>query len=234
MAKKKRTSFQFIIEPYAKLHAAYAKLRLSLKIHFEYYSSSNDYICNPTVWIDLSRLGMDEMSNLLIVGSWELQSYFKRDDDGRLEYPMGEHPSGLIMYSQDGHMSVQIMVANRPRFQSDQLHEKTEYEIGQAARGYFAYSGLYEIEVLDEAEAGDGKVVRGLITHHMVNSLFPNWEGRSLIRQMRLQDDLLELSTCQAGMYKGRMMTTHLVWRRNQHKHALHQLAGQSFELINA
>ncbi len=154
------------------------------------------------------------MSNLLIVGSWELQSYFKRDDDGRLEYPMGEHPSGLIMYSQDGHMSVQIMVANRPRFQSDQLHEK--------------------IEVLDEAEAGDDKVVRGLITHHMVNSLFPNWEGRSLIRQMRLQDDLLELSTCQAGMYKGRMMTTHLVWRRNQYKHALHQLAGQSFELINA
>jgi hypothetical protein len=217
MARKKRTSFQFIIEPYASyanLHVTYAELRLSLKIHFEYYSSSNDYICNPTVWIDLSRLGMDEMSNLLIVGSWELQSYFKRDDDGRLEYPMGEHPSGLIMYSQDGHMSVQIMVANRPRFQSDQLHEK--------------------IEVLDEAEAGDDKVVRGLITHHMVNSLFPNWEGRSLIRQMRLQDDLLELSTCQAGMYKGRMMTTHLVWRRNQYKHALHQLAGQSFELINA
>ncbi|MEO9386947.1 lipocalin-like domain-containing protein [Chromobacterium phragmitis] len=174
------------------------------------------------------------MANSLIVGSWELQSYFKRDDEGGMEYPMGEHPSGLIMYSQDGHMSVQIMLANRPRFHSDQLHEKTAEEVSQAARGYFAYSGLYEIEVLESAEQPDGEVVHGLVTHHMVNSLFPNWEGRSLIRQMRLQDDLLELSTCQAGMYKGRMMTTHLVWRRNQYQHALHQLAGQSFELINA
>lgn len=42
-------------------------------------------------------------------GGWRLESFVSRDDEsGDVRFPFGEHPSGLILYTTDGHMSAQL------------------------------------------------------------------------------------------------------------------------------
>jgi hypothetical protein len=44
-----------------------------------------------------------------LLGGWLLESFVSRDDDtGEVRHPFGEHPSGLILYTTDGHMSAQL------------------------------------------------------------------------------------------------------------------------------
>lgn len=44
-----------------------------------------------------------------LLGGWLLESFVSRQDEtGELRYPFGENPSGLILYTADGHMSAQL------------------------------------------------------------------------------------------------------------------------------
>lgn len=44
-----------------------------------------------------------------LLGGWLLESFVsRRDDTGPVRYPFGAHPSGLILYTTDGHMSAQL------------------------------------------------------------------------------------------------------------------------------
>lgn len=44
-----------------------------------------------------------------ILGGWRLESFVSQDvATGELRHPFGEHPSGLILYTNDGHMSAQL------------------------------------------------------------------------------------------------------------------------------
>jgi hypothetical protein len=47
-----------------------------------------------------------ELSTL--IGAWELQGLVSIGSDGAVGYPLGEHPSGLILYTPDGGMSATI------------------------------------------------------------------------------------------------------------------------------
>ncbi|PHU99722.1 hypothetical protein CSQ88_20925 [Iodobacter sp. BJB302] len=177
-----------------------------------------------------------EVVNLkaILAGAWVLESYLKRAEDGSVAFPMGEQPKGMIMYTPDGYMSVQIMDSERPLFASDNLHEKTAAELSLAAASYFAYSGLYEVETEPAANDLAEQSFSGLITHHMQTSLFPNWVGCSLLRRLHLQGDRLELSTCQASSFRGKQMTTHLVWRKCSAVKQGAEAADQQFRLIAA
>ncbi|NHQ87901.1 lipocalin-like domain-containing protein [Iodobacter sp. HSC-16F04] len=170
----------------------------------------------------------------ILAGAWVLESYLKRAEDGSVAFPMGEQPQGMIMYTPDGYMSVQIMDSERALFASDNLHEKTAPELSLAAASYFAYSGLYEVEIEPAANGMSEQSFSGLIKHHMQNSLFPNWVGCSLLRRLHLQGDRLELSTCQASSFRGKQMTTHLVWRKRSATMTDSEAVNQQFRLIAA
>ena len=48
-----------------------------------------------------------------LVGAWELVSYVEKPLNGSPpNYPMGERPMGIIMYTPDGYMSAQLMRPN--------------------------------------------------------------------------------------------------------------------------
>jgi hypothetical protein len=49
------------------------------------------------------------------VGTWKLVSFEELLPDGRVTYPYGEEPAGLLIYDAAGHMSVQVMRRDRPR-----------------------------------------------------------------------------------------------------------------------
>jgi len=43
-----------------------------------------------------------------LAGTWELQEVISLDKDGVVKYPYGEHPVGVLLYTQDGGMSATI------------------------------------------------------------------------------------------------------------------------------
>jgi hypothetical protein len=62
-----------------------------------------------------------------VLGAWELVTFTARDTGtGEERHPLGAAPRGLILYTDDGHMSVQLA-------ESDM-------------RGYVAYGGRFSVD----------------------------------------------------------------------------------------
>src|SRR5687767_10319147 len=53
-----------------------------------------------------------------VVGTWKLVSYETQTADGARTFPLGQDVSGIAIYSADGHVSIQFMRRDRPRFAS--------------------------------------------------------------------------------------------------------------------
>lgn len=130
-----------------------------------------------------------------IMGTWELVSYYRLDEDGEKIYPLGEDPKGFLIYTADGYMSAQLMKQGRINYSLEGLHNGTEQEMAEAAHGYHAYSGKYDI---DEAD--------GSIYHHNEVSLIPNRLGDVQDRQIQFEEDTISITS--------RTSSTHIVWKK--------------------
>jgi hypothetical protein len=135
-----------------------------------------------------------------VLGAWELVSYTIEDSpSGDTTYPLGRHPVGLIMYTDDGYMSAQLM---RPdRFTAD-APEGTAAADSAFATGYLAYSGPFHV---DEAT--------GTLYHQVRVSLYPEWLGSTQLRCSHLEDDVLTLSGSNTSA-DGVTSTHTLHWKR--------------------
>jgi hypothetical protein len=137
------------------------------------------------------------------VGSWRLvASEFWRGE--AVVYPLGEQAQGRIWYDGAGNMGAQLMRPERAR-----LHGETESPEGVAAlreafEGYTAYFGTYAV---DEG--------RGVVVHHVLGSLLPNWVGRNLERYYAFADNdtCLTLTTPPMGPTDTPLVGK-LVWER--------------------
>ena len=139
-----------------------------------------------------------------LIGVWKLVSYVERPVDGSdPAYPMGEKLEGLIIYAADGYMSVQLMRPDRPKFSRGDWSGGGEDEIKEAASGYFAYAGPFHI---DEEKK--------ILTHAVSLSLDPNWLDQAQRRVVRLEGDILELSTEKPLESEGKATMYHLTWKR--------------------
>lgn len=137
---------------------------------------------------------MSELKNK-ILGTWKLLSYYRLDEDGEKVYPLGTDPSGFLMYTEDGYMSAQLMKQNRPDYTLEGLHNGTREEMAEAAHGYHAYAGKYEIDEED-----------GSVYHHNEVSLIPNRRGDIQDRQIEFQGDRITITS--------RTSSTHIVWKK--------------------
>jgi hypothetical protein len=138
-----------------------------------------------------------------LVGAWGLVSYEARsDNDEQTVHPLGDDASGYVMYTPDGHVSVQIMRAGRSPYQVAGPGEGTAAELAEAAGGYLAYSGSYRI------------VDNSVVVHEIDVSLLPNWIGESLRRKVTLDGRRLELTTITPMLIDGRPHTAVLTWDR--------------------
>jgi len=116
---------------------------------------------------------------------------------------MREKPEGIMMYTPDGYMSAQLMHPGRPRFASGDWFRGSDEEIKEEALGYIAYSGPFHTD--EEKQA---------LTHSMFVSLFPNWLGQTQPRVVKIEGDMLHLSTATPIMSGGKKVNSHLAWRR--------------------
>ena len=122
------------------------------------------------------------MAENTLVGAWKLVGYACKVGERELDSPLGPDPVGYIVYTADGHMSVQIAAAQRPRFASEDLLGGTSEEKGAAADTYIAYCGTYEL-------------FSDRVVHHVEQSFFPNRVGTAQTRYYRLEGDRIELTT---------------------------------------
>ena len=135
-----------------------------------------------------------------LIGTWRLISYEARTGDGAVSYPLGKNPSGFILYSEDGYMSVTMMSANRTNYASSDLRAGTPEEKLAAAETYLSYSGKYTFE-------GDR------VLHHVEVSFFPNRVGTTQVRHLTLSGNTVTLRT-PAMLISGEEQTAELVWQR--------------------
>ncbi|MEV7685350.1 lipocalin-like domain-containing protein [Streptomyces bungoensis] len=137
-----------------------------------------------------------------LLGAWQLVSYTAAGADEEVIQPLGPTPYGLIIYTPEGYMSAQLGRGDRPPLSSARFEDAPAEERAQAAVGYVAYGGPYEV------------VDSSTVEHHVTTSLFPNWIGRSLVREVAFAGSFLRLSAAAPTRIWGAERTAVLVWNR--------------------
>lgn len=112
-----------------------------------------------------------------IVGTWRLSNFEQIDIKTKQKsYPFGDNPVGLLIYTSDGTMSVNIMTSNRKNFIDNDIMTGIDSEIISAYKTYTSYSGKYVVE-------------ENKITHKIIVALFPNNIGTEQIRYFEFEDE---------------------------------------------
>ena len=110
-----------------------------------------------------------------LIGAGRLAWEDEQGTDGKMNHIVDHQ--GTIVYTRDGHMSVQIMLpSDRPR----DVNNPVKYDLG----GYEAYYGTYEVN--EQANS---------VTHHVQGSLVRALVGKDLTRIYRFSDGQLILKS---------------------------------------
>jgi Lipocalin-like domain len=115
-----------------------------------------------------------------LVGVWQLESWTARDSRGNVEKPFGEHPTGVLVITADGWMSVHVAASDRPDFPTRSNPFGKPDEHAAAFVGYISYAGRYRTD--------GGR----LVTTVQVSSI-PNWVGSEQVRDLEFARDSLVL-----------------------------------------
>ena len=110
-----------------------------------------------------------------LVGAWRLLWVDEQQPDGTTKRVTDRR--GTIVYTRDGHMSVQIMLPN-----TEKASEMNPVQYDQA--GYEAYYGTYDVD--EQAHA---------VTHHVEGALVRVLVGKNLTRVYRFADGQLILKS---------------------------------------
>jgi hypothetical protein len=139
-----------------------------------------------------------------LIGAWKLVSYIEKPVDGSAPfYPFGETPQGIIMYTPDGFMSAQLCHPDRAPFASGDWFKGTPKEYEAEASSYIAYTGPFNVDEQQQT-----------LTHSMFISLFPNWQGQTQPRVVKIEGDFLYLSTASPIQSQGKAVNSYLQWKR--------------------
>jgi Lipocalin-like domain len=120
------------------------------------------FLCFGIALPPSDALGQQKTLKELIVGTWILDSVYDQTQDGKKHDTWGPGVKGMAIFDGTGHMSVQIIAADRAKSASNSPRDP----VGQAI-GYF---GTYTV---DEGAK--------TTTYHIERSTFPQWDGISRI-----------------------------------------------------
>jgi hypothetical protein len=134
-------------------------------------------------------------------GTWSLVSIHYVEKDGRKVEPFGPGPRGMLYFDAGGRFATQVMAANRPRFASNNRMIGTPEENKAVSQGVVAYFGTYTV---DEANH--------VVTLHIEQSSFPNWNGTDQQRSFAFNGD--ELRYTAASSTANPAESAELVWKR--------------------
>jgi len=136
-----------------------------------------------------------------LVGTWRLESMYVRDANGKTTPYWGDSPTGLIVYTADGHMAAQVYDTRRPR-----LGLPWEAAGPEAARAAFVglstYFGTYSVDTSAQT-----------VTHTVEGAMVQDWVGTKLVRRYRfLAPNRIELGVVPDAQLPSTGLV--LVWQR--------------------
>ena len=105
-----------------------------------------------------------------LVGTWDFVVAEVKAPDGKISYPFGKSPKGILIFTFDGHFA-QVHVGDVPRIASNNRLTGTAEEYGAIMRGSLSVFGTYTVD--------EGKKT---VTYKIASSSFPNWEGEAQTR----------------------------------------------------
>jgi hypothetical protein len=111
-----------------------------------------------------------------LIGAWRLAWEDEQGADGKMKHIVDHQ--GTIVYTRDGHMSVQIMLPSTDNARD--VRNPVKYDQG----GYEAYYGTYEVN--EQVNS---------VTHHVQGSLVRALVGKDLTRIYRFSDGQLILKS---------------------------------------
>ena len=103
-------------------------------------------------------------------------------EDGTITYPLGENASGVLIYTPDRRMAVQMLAAGRPAIPTEDALGGDLHQRAAAYSTCLAYFGSYEVQ-------GDQ------VIHRVEGSLFPDWSGTVQSRPFTCDGNQLILRT---------------------------------------
>jgi Lipocalin-like domain len=134
-----------------------------------------------------------------LVGTWQFVSSTGKLADGSPTW--GSNPTGLLIFTENGRFSVQIMRTDRPKYASNNRMKGTPEEIKATAEGTISYFGTYAVSEADKT-----------VTYKIEGASFPNWNGTDQKRPVvSLMADELKYNN-PAPSIGG--PATELVWKR--------------------
>jgi len=137
-----------------------------------------------------------------LTGDWEVVRFVDYLDDGRVEYPLGEHPVGILSLDASGRMSVQVMRTPHATFASGDDFIGTPDEYIAAYRGYTAYFGTWQPDAAN-----------GAMLIHVEGALNPELVGASYSRAVTVQGEELH-ATPEPQTFNGVRRRYERVFRR--------------------
>jgi hypothetical protein len=108
-----------------------------------------------------------------LVGSWILLIDDDVLADGAHVPGYGPNPIGTAIFTADGHYSLQIIRANRPKFAANSRLKGTPDENKAAIQGMISHFGTYTVNEADKT-----------LTFRIEGSSFPNWDGTTQKRMI--------------------------------------------------
>ncbi len=115
-----------------------------------------------------------------IVGTWALTAADKLLPDGTRVADYGDNPHGLVIFTADGHYTVEIYRADRTKFSSEDRLKATPEEYKEAFLGMSVHFGRYTIDPSKHT-------IRFIIDR----ASFPNWDETTQVRSYELKGDEL-------------------------------------------
>ena len=115
-----------------------------------------------------------------IVGTWVLTAADKLLPDGTRGSDYGDNPHGLVIFTADGHYSVQIYRANRLKFSAGDKLKGTVEEYKEASLSTSVHFGTYSVDP-----------AKHTITFHIDRSSFPNQDDTTQVRPYEINGDEL-------------------------------------------
>lgn len=115
-----------------------------------------------------------------IAGTWVLAAADRLLPDGTRVSDYGDNPRGLVIFTADGHYSVQVYRADRLKFSSGDKLKGTPEEYKEASLGMSVHFGRYTVDP-----------VKHTISFQIERASFPNWDNTNQVRSYEMNGDEL-------------------------------------------
>jgi hypothetical protein len=135
------------------------------------------------------------------VGTWSLMAVENTNADGSKTLPYGENPVGLLVFTDAGDYTLQILKATRPKVAAGDKNKATQDENVALVQGNNSHFGTYTVHP-----------EKHTIAFNVQHAFYPNWEGNVQVRSYKLENDML--SYVVTNTTNGGAVTATVVWKK--------------------